>query len=307
VIRAAFGVDGGTALNRSYRELARHYRFKVDPAPIYQPKKKGKVESGVGYVKGNFFAGRDSEDVELVRRELRRWVSEIAGRREHGTTGRRPIEVFEREERAALGPLPGVPYEPVEWREATVHRDSHVAFDRRLYSVPWRLIGKRLWLRATATTVAVYADDVRVATHERRGHGLRSTMEEHLPEHRADLRHRSRDYWEARADRVGTDVGGYVREIFDSDDVLSMLRTVQAIVTHLEGFPKERAEAACRRARFFGNYSYGGVKNILRQALDLEPLPIAVVPASPELPNARFARDIRELLHLTQEDVNEPN
>ena len=40
VVRAAFGVGGATALNRSYRELARHYGFKVDPAPIYQPKKK---------------------------------------------------------------------------------------------------------------------------------------------------------------------------------------------------------------------------------------------------------------------------
>jgi hypothetical protein len=41
VIRAAFGVDGAASLNRSYRELARHYGIKIDPAPIYAPKKKG--------------------------------------------------------------------------------------------------------------------------------------------------------------------------------------------------------------------------------------------------------------------------
>ena len=46
VIRAAFGVSSSTALNRSYRELARHYGFKVDPTPPYAPQKKGKVESG---------------------------------------------------------------------------------------------------------------------------------------------------------------------------------------------------------------------------------------------------------------------
>jgi transposase len=56
VIRAAFGVDGAASLNRSYRELARHYGIKIDPAPIYAPKKKGKVESSVKYVKANFFA-----------------------------------------------------------------------------------------------------------------------------------------------------------------------------------------------------------------------------------------------------------
>jgi hypothetical protein len=45
VIRAAFGVGGQTALNRSYRELARHYGFKVDPTPPRSPKKKRKVSS----------------------------------------------------------------------------------------------------------------------------------------------------------------------------------------------------------------------------------------------------------------------
>ena len=58
VIRAAFGLTDNPALNRSYRELARHYKFKVDPTPAYDPKKKGKVESGVKYVKNNFFKPR---------------------------------------------------------------------------------------------------------------------------------------------------------------------------------------------------------------------------------------------------------
>ena len=44
VIRAAFGVDDSPALNRSYIELARHYGFRVDPAPPRAPKKKGKVK-----------------------------------------------------------------------------------------------------------------------------------------------------------------------------------------------------------------------------------------------------------------------
>ena len=61
VIRAAFGVAGTTTLNRSYRECARHYGFKVDPAPIRSPEKKGKVEAAVKYVKRNFFAARREE------------------------------------------------------------------------------------------------------------------------------------------------------------------------------------------------------------------------------------------------------
>lgn len=297
VIRAAFGVDGAASLNRSYRELARHYGIKIDPAPIYAPKKKGKVESSVKYAKSNFFEGRDGADADETRRELQRWTDEIANTRVHGTTHRRPTDLFA-DEAAALRPLPERRFELVTWHEARVHQDSHVLFDKRLYSVPWRLIGQRLWLRASGSSVVIFANDVRVATHDRRGRSVRSTFDEHLPEERAPWRHRDRAYWEQRADNIAVEIGAYVREVFESDDVLSMLRTVQSMVTHLEKFPVERAIATCTRARHFGSYTYGTIKNILRDGLDLEPL-VPTVPSS-VLVAPRFARTIGELFHRTE-------
>lgn len=296
VIRAAFKGGDVTTLNRSYRELARHLGFKIDPTPAYQPKKKGKVESAVKYVKGNFFRGRDELDVKVLEEHLQRWVKEVAGQREHGTTHRRPLDVFETEERAALKPLPAKRFEMVIWKQPTVHQDSHVEFGRRLYSVPWRLVGQRVWLRATPSTVEIYADDERVATHDRRAPGQRSTHDGHLPEHRADLRHRSRAYWEERAARLGPETAQYVKEVFDSDDVLSQLRAVQAIVTFLERYPVTRAEAASRRAKYFGNFEYQALKNILVRALDFEPLPAATVSTGSPQESFQFARSAAELL-----------
>ena len=87
---------------------------------------------------------------------------------------------------------------------------------------------------------------------------------------------------------MGEDVGRYIRAVFDSDDVLSQLRAVQGIVTHLETFPVERARGACRRAEHFASYGYGALKNILRRGLDLEPLPEATPAAATTTP--RFAR-----------------
>jgi transposase len=305
VVRAAFGVDAPAhSLNRSYRELARHFGFKVDPTPIYSPKKKGKVESGVKYVKRNFFAGRQGQDFVETARLLARWVEEIANARVHGTTQQKPDEVFESDERAALLPLPARRFEPIEWKEARVHRDCHVEFRKRLYSVPWRLIGKTVWVRATARSVEIYADDTRIATHPRRAPGPRSTLDEHLPEERAPYRHRSRAFWQERAERIAPEVGEYIREVFDSDDVLSTLRPVQAIVTHLERFPKERAVATCQRARFYASYSYAAVKTILRRGLDMQPLPIATA-AAPTLAAPRFARSITELLHKQKDTQDE--
>jgi hypothetical protein len=305
VIRAAFTPSEPTSLNRSYRELARHFGFKVDPAPPYAPKKKGKVESGVKYVKGNPLKGRADQDVDEVQAALDRWVVEIAGTREHGATGKQPLKVFEEEEKPALLPLPAKRFVRTVWKQATVHQDSHVLFERRLYSVPWKLIGKRVWVCATPSTVSLHWDDVRVATHERRGSGP-STQDSHLPDHRGDLRHRGRGFWEERAARIGPDTASYVKALFDSDDVLSMLRAVQAVVRHLERFPKERAEAACRRASFFGTYGYAGIKQILQRALDLEPLPVAVAPSDSPQESFRFARSAASLLTKLETD-HEPH
>ncbi len=43
VIRAAFAPTEETTLNRSYREAARHFGFKIDPTPVRSPEKKEKL------------------------------------------------------------------------------------------------------------------------------------------------------------------------------------------------------------------------------------------------------------------------
>ncbi len=293
VIRAAFGQADQESLNRSYVELARYYGFRVDPTPPRAPEKKGKVESGVKYVKNNFFKTCDAETLDAVNIELDRWVAEIAGQRRHGSTGRQPLAVFESEERGALRPLPIRPFVPVVWKEAKVHVDSHVQFDGRLYSVPWRHLGKRVWVRATPTAVDVFFDGARIANHARRGTSRRSTQDQHLPDHRVDYRHREPEWWVRRAARMGDEVGVFIEDVFAADDVVLQLRTAIQIVKLLEKHPVERARAACRRARFYGNHTYLGVRDILRQGLDMQPLPEELPGLVGRLEAPRFARPPR--------------
>lgn len=297
VIRAAFGCTAAPALNRSYRELARHYGFKIDPTPPYSPEKKGGVESAVKYVKRNFFGPRDFADIHDANRRLDAWTLEIAGQRLHGTTHQRPLERFEIE-KTHLRPLPPTPFECVQWKQVTVHTDAQIEFERRLYPVPWRLMGKKVWVQATPTTIAVYWEETRVATHQRNKPVPPEVYDQYLPDQRSPLRYRSQSFWLERAARLGDDVVAYVREVFACDDVLSQLRTVQAVVTHLEKFPPVRAQAACRRAQYYGNYTYPGVRDILRQGLDREPLPVVVVPATTPTERPRYARRLDELLQL---------
>jgi len=295
VIKAAFTSADECEINRSYRELARHYGFLIDPTPPYQPEKKGKVESGVKYVKNNFGKPRTFKDIDDARAQLREWLEKVANYRIHGTTRRRPAEMFAAEEAEHLLALPATRFDIVIWRKAKVHQDTHFQFDGRLYSVHFKNIGKQVWARANSTTVEAYLDDLRLATHDRNGNGRRSTIKAHLPDYRVVWAERSRDFWENKAEAIGSEVGAYVRAVFESDKELSQLRPAQAIVTHLEKFPVGRACAAAARAHYYGAYSYKAIKGILQKGLDLtEPSPWDE-PRYGVIESPRHARDITEI------------
>lgn len=271
-------------------------RLSGDPTPAFAPKKKGKVEAGVKYVKRSGLKGKTFSDVEEANRWLTRWVLEVADKRQHAALGRSPEAAFEGE-RGALKALPAKRFAPVVWKEVTVQRDAHVAFEGRLYSVPFRHVGSKVWTRATASQLEIYVDDVRLHTHERTGSGRYVTHPGHLPTVRADLAQRSPAFWRERAAKMGPEVGAFIGEVLDSDEVLSQLRTAQGMVRLLEAVPPERAEAACRRARHFGNLSYNGLKQILARGLDLQ-LPGEAVREALVMSAApyRFARTLGELL-----------
>lgn len=304
VIRCAFGAGDDAALNRSYVELARHYGVRIDPTPPRSPEKKGKVERAGGYVKFNFLATHTSVDIGFDRAALQTWVREIAATRRHGVTGRRPIEAFEQDERHALLELPERPYELVLYKRATVHRDAHVQVEGAFYSAPWEHIGQKLEIKLERKHVSIYRDGEHLCTHARVARGKRQTLDSHLPDHRGDLRRRSRSYWTEKAALIGPDCLALSEAIFESDDVLHQLRKVQAVVSYLERHPRERANAAARRAMHYGCLNYVGVKNILLKGLDLEPLDEAERTRE-WASGSRYARDPAQALLALRERERE--
>lgn len=270
VLRAAFGLDGATELERSYRELAQRHGFVVDPAPPGAPRKRGKVEAAVKWLRRNPLAGRDGEPIDQVQAALDRWNREVASTRVHPSTGRRPVDLFDVRDRAAMRPLPTAPVEQAVWKQAKVHPDCHVTARGRLFSVPWQLVHETVWVRACGRAVEVFHRDRQVAAHEDCGR-WRTTLDAHLPDDRRELRHRGRMFWEARAARIGRAAFALVRVVFERDPVLSQLRQVQAVVRLLERHPRTRAEAASGLVLRGGDPGYAQLKHVLAAALDARP------------------------------------
>ncbi len=266
-------------VQRSYRECAEHYGFLISPCRPRTPEHKGKVESGCRYVARNFLAGRQPETITAANEALLRWVMEIAGRRTHGTTRQRPLDVFGQVEQAALLPLPATAYDLGVWRQCKLHPDCHVVVDGAYYSAPHRLIGKSLWVRNNGACVQIFHDHQRLATHEWGTPGTRRTCLDHYPPDKAAYLMATPRFCRDRAARIGPACAALVGQLL-SERPLDRLRAVQAVIRLADKFGDQRLERACARALYFGETSPRTLRRILDYGLEHEPLPGLPQPVS---------------------------
>jgi hypothetical protein len=100
------------------------------------PESKGKIESTVKFIKGNFMANRLYMDIESWNEAFEGWLERTGNKKKNETTKRRPLEVFE-EEQIHLLPLYGeTPKEVPESGERAVRRDNTIMYLSNRYSVP---------------------------------------------------------------------------------------------------------------------------------------------------------------------------
>jgi transposase len=268
-------------VQRAYRECAEHYGFLIAPCRPRTPEHKGKVEQGgVHYVKRNCLAGRTFRDLRDANTHARRWCLEVAGRRVHGTTKQIPLEVFTHRERPALLPLPLTPWELVDWKQAKLHPDCHVVFAGAYYSAPYRLVGQRLWVRATALQVQLFHAHALVATHARARPGQRRTLPEHLPPDKMQFLLQTPAWCGAQAAEVGPRCAHFIAALL-GERPLDRLRSAQGVLRLARRYGAARLEAACTRAAAAEEYRYHTVKTILAHGLDRQPLPALAPVAAP--------------------------
>mgnify|MGYP000399417812 FL=1 len=90
--------------NPRYMDFADHYGFRIIPCNVGKGNEKGIVENAVGYVKKNLLNGLDISDFKIMGPLVQHWLTTVANVRNHGETGKKPIDMFA-EEKPYLQPL----------------------------------------------------------------------------------------------------------------------------------------------------------------------------------------------------------
>ena len=273
--------------NRSYAELAEHYRTALLPARVMAPRDKAAVEGTVGQLTSHIIArlrNRKFFDINDMNKAIRKELDRFNHADFQKKDGSR-YSVFMEEELPFMQPLPSFPYEFAQWKTATVQLNYHIAIDYQNYSVPFEYVKKKVDVRYTKNMIEVFYKGSRICCH-RRLYGRRgqySTSSDHMP-----VNHQLYSEWDAKrflkwAESIGPSTKETVQRLLDSYRVEEQAyKGSLSLLKLADKYSVERLEQACKIAlTHFPSPRYKNIRLILESGQDKSP----EKSAKPDKPN----------------------
>lgn len=256
------------------RSFCEHYGTVILPTRPYTPRHKGKIESGVKYVKRNALKGRRFSSLEEQNRFLLCWETTVADTRIHGTTKRQVATLFETAERGRLSRLPLERFPCFREREHTVHRDGHVQVDGSYYSVPPEYLRRTVWVRWDSRLVRIFnhqLQELRVHVKQPTKGRFSTHPSDIVPEKISGIE-RGTEWLLRRASAIGEHADRWAQEVIGSRGIEG-IRAVMGLLSLANRQPCQLIDKACEIAVSYGAYRLKNVRQLIaRQAARQEQL-----------------------------------
>jgi transposase len=258
-------------LNPTYHELAVHYGTAVIPTRVAEPRDKALVENAVQQVERWVLAPLRKQrffSVDEVNQAMRPRLAWLNDRTLSGQTQSRR-ELFERIEKDALQPLPEYPFEYLEVKQAKVHLDYHVSYQKHQYSVPHQYTRKTVLIRASERLVEIYAGERRIACHLRCDRPGYSTEKEHMPANHRWYLEWSPERFTRWGRQIGPQTEAFIQALLASRrHPEQAYRSCLGILKLADSASPQLLEAACSLALAHDALSYKAVKRLLETKKD---------------------------------------
>uniref|UniRef100_UPI004055C35E IS21 family transposase n=1 Tax=Candidatus Electrothrix sp. TaxID=2170559 RepID=UPI004055C35E len=151
---------GRPVFNKTFLELATHYRFTPLTITPGKPRENLKIERPFYFLEKNFLNARSFFNRDDLKKQLLDWLLMINDQRIHRTTGKAPIELY-REEFASLLPLPKTHFDTTLTGHRIVNNEACVEWDRYFYAVPPQYMYETCLVRESNNEIFIYSP-----THE---------------------------------------------------------------------------------------------------------------------------------------------
>lgn len=247
--------------NESFLNFLRQFSITPVACNIRAPHEKGKVESSIKYLRYNFWPLKIFTDLDDVNHQVLAWLDTTANQRLHQTTGEKPAHRFVKD---ILEPLP----EPLpDFRETEtlkVYKDFGIRFDTNVYTVPPRLVGKSITLKADCRTLSVYYKENLVASHLR---NWEKKQRIDLPSHSEQVRKLKKKVFIGKQMMVfmslGQEAVDYLEKLAYASQPLK--KTVDRLLILNDDYGTSSLIYALKKALTHKLYGFAYIQNILYQ------------------------------------------
>lgn len=249
--------------NESFLEFLRPFGITPVACNIRSPHEKGKVEASIKYLRYNFMPLRKFEDLDDANHQVMVWLEKIANQRLHQTLNKRPVDIFDKDHLRPLpAPLP-------DFREVdTVRVDKFFAirFDANTYTVPPRLVGKQVTVKADSRTVTIYHKEKQVAAHHR---SWKKKERVDLPSHSEQVKKLKKKLLMDKQIKVfmsfGQEATDYIEKLADASQQIK--KTVSQLLSLNDIYGTSSLICALRKALTHKLYGASYIQNILHQEM----------------------------------------
>ncbi len=249
--------------NELFLDFLRHFSITPVACNVRAPHEKGKIENSIKYLRNNFWPLRKFSDLEDVNHQVLSWLNTTANQRKHQTTGQKPVIRFVKK---ALKPLP----EPLpDFREThtlMVYKDFGVRFDTNIYTVPPRLVGKSVTLKADSRAISVYYKEKPVAIHVRT---WQKKQRVDLPSHREQVKKLKKKVFMDKQIRVfmsfGQEAVDYLEKLYDAAQPLK--KNITCLLALNDEYGTASLIYALKKALHHKLYGSAYIQNILYQEM----------------------------------------
>ena len=272
-------------LNPLYRDVLAHYGAVALVCRVWDPDRKGKVESGVGHAKRTPLKGQRFESLEQAQAYLDHWEQHWADTRIHGTTKRQVAAMFA-EEKSALRPLPLEPFRYYSYGERTVHLDGCVEVEAAYYSAPPRWIGRRVQVQWNTQLVRLIDPQTGqlLREHYRQPRGRHQIHEEDRPQRTPP----GTLQLLARAEKAGKHIGAFCLAMH-REQGQPAVRRMQGLLSFHKKFGIARLDQACAMALEMEIHNYHFVRRYLERNAQL---PLSLRQVDPLIRQLSLYRDL---------------
>lgn len=262
-------------INKALEDMGNHYHFVVLPCDPHKPTQKALVEDKVRVTYNRVYAKlRNRTFLSLI--ELNRAVEELVGQHNKTRMQKRPYsreERFHAMEKDLLKPLPDTIYEMKYYARLQVQNSCFVELRHdgvtHFYSAPYIYVGRQARVIFTRSTVSIYIDGGKVASHRRKYEYGYTYEKEHLPSNSMVVLSRSSGYYITRARHISPTCGSYVAEVFNPERTRQpeevYFKLCDAILSLCRRYDTATMDLTCRQCLEMRIFSYKKFEMILKR------------------------------------------